>query len=194
MVADGVALIAEEDDKPVAYALARYGDHGPTTVYVSDLWVDSSARAARASAASCCAAWPRRRRAREHARPARRGLEEPRRARVLRAPRVRGGREDPARAARRCPGAGARAAARDHRRAARAERRCGGRRARRRASSCRGSCAARPFRSSAGETWTVVRMEPFGARRAAEARRRALLPLRRDGAARRSRRARSCAS
>ena len=44
MVSDGVALIAEEDGNAVGYALARYGDHGPTTVYVSDLWVDSSAR------------------------------------------------------------------------------------------------------------------------------------------------------
>jgi len=44
MVSDGIALIAEEDGNAVGYALARYGDHGPTTVYVSDLWVDSSAR------------------------------------------------------------------------------------------------------------------------------------------------------
>jgi len=44
MVTDGVALIAEDDGKAVGYALARYGDHGPTTVFVSDLWVDSSAR------------------------------------------------------------------------------------------------------------------------------------------------------
>jgi ribosomal protein S18 acetylase RimI-like enzyme len=44
MVNDGVALIAEEDGNAIGYALARYGDHGPTTVYVSDLWVDSSAR------------------------------------------------------------------------------------------------------------------------------------------------------
>jgi ribosomal protein S18 acetylase RimI-like enzyme len=44
MVNEGVALIAEEDGNAVGYALARYGDHGPTTVYVSDLWVDQSAR------------------------------------------------------------------------------------------------------------------------------------------------------
>jgi ribosomal protein S18 acetylase RimI-like enzyme len=44
MVNDGVALLAEEDGKAVGYVLARYGDHGPTTVYVSDLWVDSTAR------------------------------------------------------------------------------------------------------------------------------------------------------
>ncbi len=44
MVTDGVALIAEEDGNAVGYALARYGDHGPTTVYVSDLWVDSTVR------------------------------------------------------------------------------------------------------------------------------------------------------
>jgi ribosomal protein S18 acetylase RimI-like enzyme len=44
MVDSGVALLAEEDGEPVAYLLARYGDHGPTTVYVSDLWVDPAAR------------------------------------------------------------------------------------------------------------------------------------------------------
>jgi ribosomal protein S18 acetylase RimI-like enzyme len=44
MVSDGIALIAEEDGSAVGYALARYGDHGPTTVYISDLWVDSPAR------------------------------------------------------------------------------------------------------------------------------------------------------
>jgi GNAT superfamily N-acetyltransferase len=44
MVAKGVALIAEADGAAIGYALARYGDHGPTTVYVSDLWVESSAR------------------------------------------------------------------------------------------------------------------------------------------------------
>jgi ribosomal protein S18 acetylase RimI-like enzyme len=45
MVDAGVALIAEGDDgNVVGYALARYGVHGPTTVYVSDLWVDSAAR------------------------------------------------------------------------------------------------------------------------------------------------------
>ena len=44
MVNEGVALLAEEDGNAVGYLLARYGDHGPTTVYVSDLWVDASAR------------------------------------------------------------------------------------------------------------------------------------------------------
>jgi ribosomal protein S18 acetylase RimI-like enzyme len=44
MVADGVALLAEDEGRPVGYALARYGDHGPTTAYVSDLWVDGGAR------------------------------------------------------------------------------------------------------------------------------------------------------
>jgi ribosomal protein S18 acetylase RimI-like enzyme len=44
MVADGVALLAEDEGRPFGYALARYGDHGPTTVYVSDLWVDEGAR------------------------------------------------------------------------------------------------------------------------------------------------------
>jgi ribosomal protein S18 acetylase RimI-like enzyme len=44
MVRDGVALVAEEDGQPIGYALARFGDHGPTTVYVSDLWVDEAAR------------------------------------------------------------------------------------------------------------------------------------------------------
>ena len=44
MVEEGVALIAEDDGNAVGYALARYGDHGPTTVYVSDLWVDATAR------------------------------------------------------------------------------------------------------------------------------------------------------
>ena len=44
MVTDGVALIAEDDGNAIGYALARYGDHGPTTVYVSDLWVDSTVR------------------------------------------------------------------------------------------------------------------------------------------------------
>jgi len=44
MVTDGVALLAEEGGKPIAYALARYGDHGPTTVYVTDLWVDAPHR------------------------------------------------------------------------------------------------------------------------------------------------------
>src|SRR4051812_49041879 len=44
MVSDGIALIAENDDGPVGYLLARYGDHGPTTAYVTDLWVDDGAR------------------------------------------------------------------------------------------------------------------------------------------------------
>src|SRR6266511_361842 len=44
MVNEGVALVAEEDGSAVGYLLARYGDHGPTTVYVSDLWVDAPAR------------------------------------------------------------------------------------------------------------------------------------------------------
>jgi hypothetical protein len=44
MVADGVALLAEDEGRPVGYVLARYGDHGPTTAYVSDLWVERDAR------------------------------------------------------------------------------------------------------------------------------------------------------
>ena len=45
MVREGVALVAEDDGGvAIGYALARYGDHGPTTVYVSDLWVDANAR------------------------------------------------------------------------------------------------------------------------------------------------------
>jgi ribosomal protein S18 acetylase RimI-like enzyme len=44
MVGDGVALIAYEDGEAVAYVLVRYGDHGPTTAYVSDLWVDPAWR------------------------------------------------------------------------------------------------------------------------------------------------------
>jgi ribosomal protein S18 acetylase RimI-like enzyme len=44
MVRVGVALVAEEDGQAIGYALARFGDHGPTTVYVSDLWVDEAAR------------------------------------------------------------------------------------------------------------------------------------------------------
>jgi len=44
MVREGVALVAEDDGGAVGYVLARYGDHGPTTVYVSDLWVDANAR------------------------------------------------------------------------------------------------------------------------------------------------------
>lgn len=44
MIDNGVALIAEDDGADIGYLLARYGDHGPTTVYVSDLWVERSAR------------------------------------------------------------------------------------------------------------------------------------------------------
>lgn len=44
MVSSGVALLAEQDGQAVAYALGRYGDHGPTTVYVTDLWVERSER------------------------------------------------------------------------------------------------------------------------------------------------------
>jgi ribosomal protein S18 acetylase RimI-like enzyme len=44
MVREGVALLAEQDGRAVAYALARFGDHGPTTVYVTDLWVDEAHR------------------------------------------------------------------------------------------------------------------------------------------------------
>ena len=44
MVSDGVALIAEDDGRTVGYALARYGDHGPTTCTSPDVWVDSGAR------------------------------------------------------------------------------------------------------------------------------------------------------
>jgi ribosomal protein S18 acetylase RimI-like enzyme len=44
MVREGVALVAEEDGRAVGYALARFGDHGPTTVYVTDLWVDAASR------------------------------------------------------------------------------------------------------------------------------------------------------
>ena len=44
MVREGVALVAEDESGAIGYALARYGDHGPTTVYVSDLWVDANAR------------------------------------------------------------------------------------------------------------------------------------------------------
>jgi ribosomal protein S18 acetylase RimI-like enzyme len=40
MISDGVALVAEADGDAVGYALARYGDHGPATVFVTDLWVD----------------------------------------------------------------------------------------------------------------------------------------------------------
>ena len=51
---------------------------------------------------------------------------------------------------------------RERRRRPRAERRRRGGRARRRATTCRGSCAARP-EVERGETWTVVRIEPFDA-------------------------------
>lgn len=44
MVREGVALIAEEEGTPVGYLLARFGDHGPTTLYVTDLWVAAVAR------------------------------------------------------------------------------------------------------------------------------------------------------
>ena len=44
MVRAGVAFVAEEDGQAIGYALGRIGDHGPTTVYVSDLWVDEAAR------------------------------------------------------------------------------------------------------------------------------------------------------
>src|SRR5215213_6552841 len=44
LVADGVALIAEDDGRAIGYVLARYGGHGPTTAYVSDLWVDPASR------------------------------------------------------------------------------------------------------------------------------------------------------
>lgn len=44
MVADGVALLAEEEGEAVGYVLAGYGDQGPTTVYVSGLWVDPASR------------------------------------------------------------------------------------------------------------------------------------------------------
>jgi len=44
MVREGVALLAEEEGRTVGYALARFGDHGPTTVYVTDLWVDAASR------------------------------------------------------------------------------------------------------------------------------------------------------
>ena len=40
VISDGVALIAEADGDAVGYALARYGDHGPATVFVTDIWVD----------------------------------------------------------------------------------------------------------------------------------------------------------
>ena len=44
MIESGVALVADEDGAAVGYLLARYGAHGPTTLYVSDLWVDERAR------------------------------------------------------------------------------------------------------------------------------------------------------
>src|SRR5215208_1601939 len=44
LVADGIALIAEEDGRRVGYVLARYGGEGPTTAYVSGLWVDPASR------------------------------------------------------------------------------------------------------------------------------------------------------
>ena len=44
MIREGVALVAEDEGRAVAYALARFGDHGPTTVYVTDLWVEESHR------------------------------------------------------------------------------------------------------------------------------------------------------
>ena len=83
----------------IGYALARFGDHGPTTVYVSDLWVDAAARGA-GSDASCSAHLHE---------AAARGMTHvlldvdsgtSTRSRST-ASRLRGGREDPARAARR---------------------------------------------------------------------------------------------
>jgi ribosomal protein S18 acetylase RimI-like enzyme len=44
MVDSGVALVAEDDDGTSGYLLGRYGEHGPKTLYVSDLWVDPPAR------------------------------------------------------------------------------------------------------------------------------------------------------
>jgi ribosomal protein S18 acetylase RimI-like enzyme len=44
MVREGIALLAEDGGTAVAYALARFGDHGPTTVYVTDMWVERSHR------------------------------------------------------------------------------------------------------------------------------------------------------
>jgi ribosomal protein S18 acetylase RimI-like enzyme len=44
MVREGIALVAEDEGRAVAYALARFGDHGPTTVYVTDMWVERSHR------------------------------------------------------------------------------------------------------------------------------------------------------
>jgi ribosomal protein S18 acetylase RimI-like enzyme len=44
MIAEGIALIAYEDGDAVGYVLARDGDRGPTTVFVSQLWVDPPSR------------------------------------------------------------------------------------------------------------------------------------------------------
>ena len=44
MVRSGVALIAEEDGGAVGYILARFGDRGPATVHVTDLWIDPAWR------------------------------------------------------------------------------------------------------------------------------------------------------
>ena len=44
IVTDGVALVAEDDGKAIGYVLARFGYHGPTTAYVTDVWVDASSR------------------------------------------------------------------------------------------------------------------------------------------------------
>ena len=44
IVREGVAQIADADGAAVGYALARFGDQGPTTVYVTDLWVDPAWR------------------------------------------------------------------------------------------------------------------------------------------------------
>jgi ribosomal protein S18 acetylase RimI-like enzyme len=44
MVREGIALVAEDGGSAVGYALARFGDHGPTTVYVTDMWVERSHR------------------------------------------------------------------------------------------------------------------------------------------------------
>ena len=44
MIDSGVALVAEDDGATAGYLLGRYGEHGPKTLYVSDLWVDPRAR------------------------------------------------------------------------------------------------------------------------------------------------------
>jgi ribosomal protein S18 acetylase RimI-like enzyme len=44
MVRDGIVLIAEDGDEPVGYLLAEYGQRGPTTLYVTNVWVESSRR------------------------------------------------------------------------------------------------------------------------------------------------------